>query len=33
VRGDGTIAYKHIGPLTQANLREKLMPEILKALR
>ena len=33
VRGDGTIAYKHIGPLTQANVREKLMPEILKALR
>jgi len=33
VQGDGTIAYKHIGPLTQANVREKLMPEILKALR
>ena len=33
VRGDGTIAYKHIGPLTDANLREKLMPEIMKALR
>lgn len=33
VRGDGTIAYKHIGPLTGANVREKLMPEILKALR
>jgi cytochrome c biogenesis protein CcmG/thiol:disulfide interchange protein DsbE len=33
VRGDGTIAYKHIGPLTDANVRERLMPEILKALR
>lgn len=33
VRGDGLIAYKHIGPLSEANVREKLMPEILKALR
>lgn len=33
VRGDGSIAYKHIGPLTEANVRERLMPEIMKALR
>ena len=31
VRGNGTIAYKHIGPLTLESLRDKLMPEIEKA--
>ena len=33
VRGDGTIAYKFVGPLSPEGLREKLMPEIEKALR
>ncbi len=33
VRGDGTIAYKHVGPITQASLREKLMPAIEAAAR
>lgn len=31
VRGDGTIAYKHIGPITRESLRERLMPAILAA--
>ncbi len=33
VRGDGVIAYKHIGPLTEQSLRDKLLPEIEKARR
>ncbi len=33
VKGDGTIAYKFVGPLSPQALREKLMPEIEKALR
>lgn len=33
VRGDGTIAYKFVGPLDPAGLRDKLMPEIEKLLR
>jgi len=31
VRGDGVIAYKHVGPLTEQSLRDKLLPEIEKA--
>ncbi|ACB94359.1 DsbE family thiol:disulfide interchange protein [Beijerinckia indica] len=31
VRGDGTIAYKFIGPLSDESLRETLVPEIKKA--
>ena len=33
VKGDGTIAYKFVGPLNPETLREKLMPEIEKALQ
>ncbi len=33
VRGDGTIAYKFIGPLSPDALRDTLMPQIEKALR
>lgn len=33
VRGDGTIAYKFVGPLSEATLRSALIPEIEKALR
>lgn len=33
VRGDGTIAYKFIGPLTRQSLQTTLLPEIEKALR
>lgn len=29
---DGTIAYKHIGPITPQNLASRVMPEIEKAL-
>jgi len=29
---DGTIAYKHIGPITPQNLVSRVMPEIEKAL-
>jgi len=32
VRGDGTIAYKYTGPITEQALREKLLPEIEKTL-
>lgn len=31
VRGDGTIAYKFIGPLNAASLRDVLLPQIEKA--
>jgi len=31
VRGDGTIAYKFIGPLSDQTLRDTLVPEIRKA--
>jgi len=31
VRGDGTIAYKFIGPLSDETLRDTLVPEIRKA--
>ncbi|SNB73219.1 cytochrome c biogenesis protein CcmG, thiol:disulfide interchange protein DsbE [Rhodoblastus acidophilus] len=33
VRGDGTIAYKYTGPMTEQALREKVLPEIEKTLR
>ncbi|MGO8737389.1 DsbE family thiol:disulfide interchange protein [Rhodoblastus sp.] len=33
VRGDGKIAYKFIGPITEENLNSTLLPEISKALR
>ncbi len=33
VRGDGVIAYKHVGPITERSLRERLLPEIAKARR
>ena len=33
VTGDGTIAYKFVGPLDPQSLRDKLMPEIEKAMR
>jgi cytochrome c biogenesis protein CcmG, thiol:disulfide interchange protein DsbE len=33
VRGDGTIAYKFVGPLSMESMREKLIPEIEKAIR
>ena len=33
VKGDGTIAYKFIGPLSPEALRDVLMPQIEKALR
>lgn len=32
IRGDGTIAYKFIGPLTPEQLEATLKPEILKAM-
>jgi cytochrome c biogenesis protein CcmG/thiol:disulfide interchange protein DsbE len=33
VRGDGTIAYKQIGPITPDDLRNKLMPAIEAAVK
>ncbi|HEV2574347.1 MAG TPA: DsbE family thiol:disulfide interchange protein [Beijerinckiaceae bacterium] len=33
VKGDGTIAFKFVGPLSETSLRMVLMPEIEKALR
>ena len=32
IKGDGTIAYKFIGPLTPEQLETTLKPEILKAM-
>jgi cytochrome c biogenesis protein CcmG, thiol:disulfide interchange protein DsbE len=32
VRGDGTIAFKYTGPMTEQALREKVLPEIEKTL-
>lgn len=32
VSGEGRILYKHVGPLNEASIRDKLMPEIVKAL-
>ncbi len=33
VRGDGTIAYKFIGPLSEKTMNETLLPEIRKAMK
>ncbi len=33
IKGDGTIAYKFVGPLSADSLRETLLPEIEKALK
>lgn len=33
VRGDGSIAYKYVGPIDERGLRERLMPAIEQALR
>jgi cytochrome c biogenesis protein CcmG/thiol:disulfide interchange protein DsbE len=33
VKGDGTIAYKFVGPINEQGLRERLMPAIEAALR
>ena len=32
VRGDGTIAYKVVGPLTAETLESEVKPQILKAM-
>ena len=31
VKGDGTIAYKVVGPLTEDNIKSELMPAIDRA--
>ena len=31
VKGDGTVASKIVGPLTEDNIRDQLMPAIAKA--
>lgn len=33
VSGDGRILFKHVGPLTPEAIRDRLMPEIEKALK
>ncbi len=33
VRGDGTIAFKYTGPITERALKETILPEIEKTLR
>lgn len=33
VRGDGVIAYRFVGPISEESYRETLLPEIEKALR
>ena len=33
VKGDGTIAFKFIGPMTAESLRDEILPEIAKAMR
>ena len=33
VKGDGTIAYRYVGPVTEDSYRESVLPEIEKALR
>ena len=33
VRGDGTIAFKFIGPMTSAAVKAVVMPEVMKAMR
>ena len=32
VKGDGTIAYKYVGPLTEDALKTVLLPQIRKAM-
>ena len=32
VRGDGTIAYKYVGPMTAQALAGEVKPQILKAM-
>jgi cytochrome c biogenesis protein CcmG/thiol:disulfide interchange protein DsbE len=31
--GDGTIAYRFVGPISEESYREVILPEIEKALR
>jgi cytochrome c biogenesis protein CcmG/thiol:disulfide interchange protein DsbE len=33
VKGDGSIAYKYVGPIDERGLRERLMPAIEQALK
>ncbi|MFN3889739.1 MAG: DsbE family thiol:disulfide interchange protein [Beijerinckiaceae bacterium] len=33
VKGDGTIAYKYVGPISEQGLRERLIPAIEAAMR
>jgi cytochrome c biogenesis protein CcmG, thiol:disulfide interchange protein DsbE len=33
VKGDGTIAYRFVGPISEENYREEILPEIEKASR
>jgi cytochrome c biogenesis protein CcmG/thiol:disulfide interchange protein DsbE len=33
VKGDGTIAYRFVGPIGEVSYREVILPEIEKALR
>jgi cytochrome c biogenesis protein CcmG, thiol:disulfide interchange protein DsbE len=33
VKGDGTIAYRYVGPISEASYRDVILPEIEKALR
>ena len=33
IRGDGTVAFKYTGPITERALKETLLPEIEKTLR
>jgi cytochrome c biogenesis protein CcmG/thiol:disulfide interchange protein DsbE len=33
VKGDGTIAYKFIGPMSEESLRDTILPEIAKAAK
>jgi hypothetical protein len=30
ISGDGKIAYRHVGPLTEEAIREKLLPLVRK---
>jgi cytochrome c biogenesis protein CcmG, thiol:disulfide interchange protein DsbE len=33
VKGDGTIAYRYVGPISEVSYRDVILPEIEKALR